>query len=98
MREDAVSDAMLVPVSMKRMMSVMVMALVLFVSCQDATPTPLPTPVSYKSLYQTYQREREANPTRLEQTIDPSVFTAVFHIRRYTKPYQLQNVKLTPHG
>lgn len=51
MGEDSVSDAVLVPVSMKRMMSVMVMALVLFVSCQDATPTPLPTPVSYNSLY-----------------------------------------------
>lgn len=46
------------------------LAFVLLVSCrEEATPTPLPPPVSYDSLYQSYQQELQANPTRVEHTI-----------------------------
>lgn len=48
---------------------VLALVLLLLVSCHEATPTPLPPPVPYDSLYQSYQQELQANPTRVEHII-----------------------------
>jgi type IV secretory pathway VirB9-like protein len=52
-------------------LSTAALALALSVSCQqEPPPRPIPTSVPVEWVYDHYQSEKEANPTRLEQRVD----------------------------
>lgn len=70
-KETIVGDAQpLTTSSVIRGVSLLAIAVVLFISCQQSTPPPLPTPVSYDWLHRHYEQEREANPTRLDKIVE----------------------------